>query len=555
MGDSSAITYDHDLDVLIVGAGFSGIYQLHKYRLLHLRTKIFEAGSDLGGVWFWHNFPGARVDIPVPMYEFSSEDLWKDWYWTERYPSQKELRSYFEHVEMKLDVKKDVCFDTRVASARFDKCEDRWIVVAENGVTARTRFLCLCLGFGSKPYIPDLPNLFSFRGSGGVIHSARWPREGANIRGKRVGVIGTGASGVQIIQTLASMPQGDGPKQLSVFQRTPNLAIPMRQEKLDRESQEKAKALYPTLYRRRRQTAVGVSFDRYPKNFFDASPEERFLLLENLWQTGGFSFLFANFNDILANRAANEEVYAFWRRKVRERLKNSDLHELLAPTVPPHALGAKRSSLEQCYYDVYNQDHVELVDIMTHPIVEITPKGVKTTDGREHELDTLILATGYDSVTGGITQIDIRGVDGMSIKEKWQDGVYTYLGLTSSGFPNLFFVYGPQGPTAVCSGPTCAETEGDWIISCIKSMLDNDVTRIEATHEAEVAWRQQVMDEASARLISTARSWYVGANVKNKKVEILMYTGGAAKYTQICQKVADRGYEGFMMTSKKSRTK
>ncbi|KAJ3769110.1 cyclohexanone monooxygenase [Lentinula raphanica] len=551
MGDSSATVYDYDLDVLIVGAGFSGIYQLHKYRLLNLRAKIFEAGSDLGGVWFWHNFPGARVDIAVPMYEFSSEDLWKDWYWSERYPSQEELRSYFDHVEKKLDVKKDVCFDTRVVGAHFDVYEDRWIVVAENGVTARTKFLCLCLGFGSKPYIPDLPNLSSFRGNGGIIHSARWPREGANIRGKRVGVIGTGASGVQIIQTLASSPEGEGPKGLTVFQRTPNLAIPMRQEKLDRQSQETAKALYPALFRRRRQTAVGVSFDRYPKSFFDATPEERHLLLENLWQTGGFWFLFANFNDILTNRAANEEVYSFWRRKVCERLRNPDLHEKLAPTIPPHALGAKRSSLEQCYYDVFNQDNVQLVDIMASPITEITSKGVKTADGTEYELDVLILATGYDSVTGGITQIDIRGTSGQSIKERWQDGVYTYLGLASAGFPNLFFVYGPQGPTAVCSGPTCAETEGDWIVSCIKTMLDNGVTRIEATHAAEVAWRQQVMDEASARLISTARSWYVGANVKNKKVEILMYTGGAAKYTRICQEVADKGYEGFTMTSQK----
>ncbi|KAJ4494607.1 cyclohexanone monooxygenase [Lentinula edodes] len=549
MGALSAITYDYDLDVLIVGAGFSGIYQLHKYRLLNLRAKIFEAGSNLGGVWFWHNFPGARVDIPVPMYEFSSEDLWKEWYWSERYPSQKELRSYFEHVEKKLDVKKDVCFDTRVTSAHFNAGKDRWIIITENGVTAQAKFLCLCLGFGSKPYIPDLPNLSSFRGSGGIIHSARWPRDGADMKGKRVGVIGTGASGVQIIQTLASLPSDESPKRLTIFQRTPNLAIPMRQEKLDRVSQDKAKALYPMLYRRRRQTAAGLSFDRYPKNFFDASPEERLLLLEDLWQTGGFSFLFANFNDILTDRVANEEVYAFWRRKVRERLKNPDLHEKLAPTIPPHALGAKRSSLEQCYYDVYNQDNVELVDIMTNPVVEITRKGVKTADGIEHELDALILATGYDSVTGGITQIDIRGIDGTSIKEKWQDGVYTYLGLTSAGFPNLFFVYGPQGPTAVCSGPTCAETEGDWIVSCIKTMLEQNVTRIEATHEAEVAWRQQVISEASTRLISTARSWYVGANVKNKKVEILMYTGGAAKYTQICQEVADGGYEGFTLSS------
>ncbi|KAF9068549.1 FAD dependent oxidoreductase [Rhodocollybia butyracea] len=539
----SLCPYDYDLDVLVVGAGFSGIYQLYHLRKLGFLVKIFEAVSDPGGVWAAHFFPGARVDVAVPGYEFSSEDLWKDWYWTERYPSQKELKAYFTYVVKKLDLRKDMCFNTRVVEARFDSYQNKWIVKAENGSTARTRFLVTCLGFGSKPYTPDLPNLLSFRGNGGVLHTSRWPSEGVDLKNKRVGVIGTGASGVQVIQEIAKDVQ-----HLVVFQRTPNMALPMQQTNLTKEIQDEEKKLYPTVHRRRRQTAAGYPYDMFPKKLFDASPEERLLLLEEIWRTGGFSFILANFNDILTNPTANEEVYAFWRQKVSARLKNPELQEKLAPKIPPHYMGAKRSSLEQHYYEVYNQSNVELVDIMTYPITEITTSGVKTPD-KEYELDVLVLATGYDSVTGGITQIDIRGVDGTSIEEKWKDGIYTHLGFASSGFPNLFFVFGPQSVPGVCAGPTCAETQGEWVIACIRDMTKQGLTRIEATREAEIRWRQQVMDEASSRLISTARSWYMGANVQGKKREILMYTGGAAKYTQICKDIAEREYEGFMFSS------
>ncbi|KAE9392198.1 cyclohexanone monooxygenase [Gymnopus androsaceus JB14] len=512
MGDASAATYDHDLEVLVIGAGFSGIYQLYHYRKLGYSVKIFEAENDLGGVCLSRNrttYPGIRVDMPVPMYEFSLEELWKDWWWTERYPGQKELFAYFAYVNEKLDVKKDVCFGTRVVEAYFNTDENRWIVKAENAMVS-------------------------------IIRRTGLEEKTIDFKGKRVGVIGTGASGVQISQTLGGMAEEHAPEKLIVFQRTPNLALPMRQTKLDRETQEKDKVHYPTLYRRRRQTTAGLHYDRFPKNFFDASPEERLLLLEHLWQTGGFSFLFANFQDVLTNRDANNEVYAFWRQKVWERLKNPDLREKLAPTVPPHPLGAKRSSLEQNYYDVFNNANVQLVDTLSCPIEEITPQGVKTADGVEYELDLIVLATGY--------RWAIHGVDGTTIKDKWKEGVYTYLGLTCAGFPNLFFVFGPHGPTAVCSGPTCAETEGEWIISCIKSLRENNMTRIEATREAEINWRQQVMDEAAARLFSTAKSWYMGANIPGKAVEILMYTGGAAKYTRICNEVAEKGYEGFIIS-------
>ncbi|KAF5365531.1 hypothetical protein D9757_013936 [Collybiopsis confluens] len=290
---------DYDLDVLIIGAGFSGIYQLYKCRLLNLRAKIFEAGSDLGGVWYWNCYPGARVDVPVPSYEFTLREIWEDWWWTERYPGQEEIRAYFAHVEKKLDIKKDVCFDTRVTEACFDESHNRWTVHAEDGITARSKFLVTCLGFGSKPYIPDIPNLSLFRGSCGVHHTARWPREGVDIKGKRVGVIGTGASGVQIVQTLSKTAQ-----KMTVFQRTPNLAMPMRQTRLDRETQDKEKHLYPYCTeesgkppvitfiidspKTNETFLVGIHYDFHPKKFYDASPEERLLLLEGLWKRVDF---------------------------------------------------------------------------------------------------------------------------------------------------------------------------------------------------------------------------------------------------------------------------
>jgi cation diffusion facilitator CzcD-associated flavoprotein CzcO len=437
------------LDALVVGAGFSGVHQLHHLRSLGLSVKIFEAGASLGGTWYWNCYPGARVDSDFSIYQFSMEDLWRGWTWSERFPDWTELRAYFDYVDKKLNISKDVVFNTRVVAAEFDTSTDRWTVTAKDGTVVHPRFLVLCTGFASKPYFPPYPGLDTFKGI--CHHTGLWPQEGVDLRGKRIGVIGTGASGVQMIQEC-------GPKasHLTVFQRTPNLALPMVQHPVDAKTQDKMKdELYPYIFRRRLQTFSGFQFSFILQSLLSISEEERMLAFEDLWAKGGFYYWLGAYEDTFYDQRANDEVYKFWQKKVAERLDNEEMRRKLAPVVAPHPFGVKRPCLEQRYYEVYNQPNVTLVDLSENPISEITPKGVKTQDGEEHELDVLVLATGFDAVTGSITQIDIRGTDGELVRDKWGKGLSTYLGLSVANYPNMFFTYGPHGPTAFCNGPTC----------------------------------------------------------------------------------------------------
>jgi len=504
-------------------------------------VRIFEAAPDLGGVWYHNAYPGARVDTVHTIYQLSIPELWQDWAWKEGYPGRKELLEYFQYVDRKLDVKKDVSFNTRVVAARFDQQTDRWIVTTEGRLVVRPRFLVLAVGFAAKSYTPDFNGLEKFEGI--CYHSSQWPQEGVDVKNKRVGVIGTGATAVQVIQEV-----GPEVAYLTVFQRTPNIALPMRQKVLDAGVQAQQKALYPTMFRRRLQTATGLLIDSYPKPLFSATPEERLLFWEDLWAQGGFNFAVSNYNDCAINEDANREMYNFWRDKVRLRIHDSKLQEKLAPTIPPHPVGAKRPALEQSYYEVFNQPNVTLVDLNECGISGMTNKGILTEDGVEHELDVLVLATGFDSITGSLTQIDIRGVDGVSIAEKWANGVYTNLGMTSVNFPNMFFTYGPQAPTAFSNGTCCIEIQGDWIVRCIEHMKANEWTSIYATTAAEAEWRTAVMDMGSRLLNNKAKSWYVGANIPGKVIEPLNYSGGIKNYVDVITGVADRGYEGFTLS-------
>ncbi|KAJ3790161.1 cyclohexanone monooxygenase [Lentinula aff. detonsa] len=531
------------LDILIVGAGFGGVYMLYHLRKLGYSVRVFEAASDLGGVWRNNFYPGARVDSEVPVYDLSLEELWRDWTWTERYPGYEELRRYFDYIDQKLDVKKDVSFNKRVVTAHFKVGVDRWRVIAEDGTEAYPRFLVICIGFAAKAYTPHLKGIERFQGVS--HHTAMWPEKGLDLKGKRVGVIGTGASGVQVIQEIAKDVE-----QLSIFQRTPNFAMPMQQTKLDKSGQEKMKALYPAIFERRRETFFGYSYEPLTKNFLDATASERLLHFEEQWTSGGFRYLIRNYADIGLNQAANDEVYEFWKNKVRERLHDPALQEKLAPSIPPHPFGAKRPSLEQNYYEVYNRPNVDLIDLGQCPITEVTPQGILTADGVEHKLDVIIFATGFDSVTGGITQIDICGLGGKSIKDKWAEGVATNLGLTTASFPNMFFTYGPQAPTAFSNGPTCIEIQGDWIINCIKHMISNDLTYIDAREEAEQQWRKQVLSLGSMSLANKAEtSWYYGSNIPGKVVEPYMFMGGVQNYDKTITEVASQGYVGFDLCS------
>ncbi|KAG5643364.1 hypothetical protein DXG03_001012 [Asterophora parasitica] len=530
------------LDVLVVGAGFGGAYQLYKLRKAGFSVKVFEAGSNLGGTWYWNCYPGARVDSDFHIYQFALEELWKDWEWTEHYPGQKELANYFAYVDKKLDLSRDISFDTRVTAAHFDTTTDRWVVSTEAGRIVHPRFLVLCTGIGSKPLSPDIKGLDTFQGA--THHTALWPQGGFDLAGKRVGVIGTGASGVQLIQETAPVAS-----HLTVFQRTPNFALPMRQKKIDSATQTRMKAeVYPILLRRREQTFAGFHYEFTPRNLSDLTPEGRYLTFDDLWTRGGFHFWLGSFLDILTDENANAEAYAFWRKKVLERVHDPEMQRKLAPEVAPHPFGVKRPCLEQQYYEVYNQPNVDLIDLQQNPIAEITPKGVKTADSVEHELDVLVLATGFDAVTGGITQIDIRGTDGTLIREKWGKSLSTYLGMTTANFPNMFFLYGPHGPTAFCNGPTCVELQGDWIIDCITHLREKKYTRIEPIKAAEDAWVEQVNAIFSVGLWDRSNSWYIGANVPGKPRQSLNFTGGVPLYFRLCRESAEGGYTGFALS-------
>jgi len=524
------------LDALVVGAGFSGLYQLHLLRQQGLAVKLCEAGAELGGTWYWNCYPGARVDSHVPNYEFSIDGVWQDWNWSERFPSWEELRAYFRHVDRKLGLSRDIHFNTRVEAARFDADTDYWTVRTAAG-EVRTRFLILCIGGISKPYIPDFPGLESFAGES--FHTARWPQQGVDFSGKRVGVIGTGASGVQVVQEASRTAA-----QLTVFQRTPILALPMRQHRFSASEQQAMKTEYPSVFRRRRETFTGFhDLDSIETNTFDVTPREREAVYEAAWAKGGFHFWVGTFGDTLLDEAANRTAYEFWRDKVRARVVNPETAAKLAPTEPPHPFGTKRPSLEQWYYEVFNQDNVALVDTRESPIEAVTPAGVVTGE-REYKLDLLVLATGFDAFSGGLAQLGIRGIDGVSLEAHWANGVRTYLGLSCAGFPNMFMQYGPQSPSVFCNGPTCIEQQGEWIAACLQYMQEHGRTRIEATAEAEEQWAATIKEIADMTLFPLADSWYMGANIPGKPRQLLSYFG-APDYAAHCRESATNDYRGF----------
>ncbi|KAL0574176.1 hypothetical protein V5O48_007785 [Marasmius crinis-equi] len=534
-----------EIDAVVVGAGFGGVAMLNAFREAGLSVKAFEVGSDMGGIWYWNSYPGARVDSDLPLYQLSDERLWKDWSWKEKYPGYKEIKEYFRHADKKLDLSKDISFNTRVEAAQFDAETDRWIIRASDGSVVRARWLMLCTGIGAKPYIPAFKGLDSFKGK--VHHTAGWPDGGLrDFKGKRVGIIGTGATAVQVIQEVGPIVD-----HLTVFQRTPNFALPMNQKVVDEKYQADLKEIYPSYFRRRFETFSGFHYDLDKRETLSVPHDERMMFWEDCWALGGFRFWIGNFADIFTNQEANDAAYAFWRKKVRERINDPEMQEKLAPTVPPHPFGVKRPSLEQSYYEVFNQPNVTLVDINKSPIDQVTEKGIKTQNGEEYEFDILIIATGYDMVTGGITRIDIRGTDGVSIGDKWKDGIATYLGLMSANYPNMFFTYGPQAPTAFCNGPSCTELQARWIINLVKHAQSEGLTRVVPEREAEQGWRELVLSLSSLGLWHKAKSWYMGANIPGKKVENMMFSGGVPLYGQKLQEEADSGYAHL----EKSKTK
>ncbi|KAJ4177418.1 hypothetical protein NW767_014006 [Fusarium falciforme] len=441
MSSSNSTTNDNSatrqLDVLIIGAGFSGIYSLHKLRPSGLRVHVFEAGSYLGGVWHWNTYPGARIDSEMPFYQFSMSEVWRKWNWSERFPSGEELKRYFEHVDHTLDLSKDITYNANVIDARYDESAGKWTITAENGSNAICKYLICATGSSFKPHYPDFKNLSSFKGD--LIHSTRWPKD-TNIKDKRVAVIGSGATAIQCSQEIAKAAN-----HMTVYIRTVSISLPMFQRPMDEFEQRVYKSTYKSMFARCRNTASGLGYDTRPGSVFDLSDEEREELWEELWNRGGFNFNQANYRDFLVDPKANKLMYDFWAKKTRPRIKNPAKAALLVPEKPPFLFGTKRSSLEQDYYECLDQDNVDIVDIKANPIQEFTEKGIICRDGIERQFDIIVLATGFDAMTGSLMNMNIHGRDGLTFRERWQDGVFTHLGLCSSGCPNLFMIYGPQG--------------------------------------------------------------------------------------------------------------
>jgi len=537
--DGDSYAKELDVDCLIVGAGFGGIYLLHKLREQGFKCKIYEAGTDLGGTWHWNCYPGARVDTAVPIYEYSIEKVWKTWTWEEKYPGWEQLRKYFAHVENVLDVKKDVAFNTRVVHSQFDKPSGKWIIKTQDGRTARAKYFLVCTGFAAKRHFPDWKGIDTFKGT--MYHSSFWPETGVDVKGKRVAVVGTGSTGIQIAQECAN----DG-AQVTVFQRTPNLCLPMRQARLTKEEQEENKKQYPELYKRRLTTFAGFEYDFSEKNTFDDSPEQQEEFFEKHWADGGFKFWLAAYKDMLFDDKANRVAYDFWAKKTRARISDPVKRDILAPLEPPHHFGTKRPSLEQNFYEAMDRPENTIVDLKKTPIIEVTETGIKTADGQLREFDVIALATGFDAVTGSMKNMGLKDLEGKDVGEHWKNGTVTYLGMSCAGYPNMFFLYGPQGPTAFSNGPTAVELQGDWIIDAILKLRAEGINYVEATAQSEEQWAKQVKELNDKSLFPFTNSWYMGANIPGKPREQLNFTGGLTLYSKECRESLNNGFAGFV---------
>ncbi len=529
------------LDAVIIGAGFAGLYALHRMRdVLGLDARVYEAGDGVGGTWYWNRYPGARCDSESFYYCYSfSEELEQEWEWTSKYPEQPEILGYLNHVADRFDLRRDIQLSTRVTSAEFDESADLWRVRTERGEEISARYVISAVGCLSAANVPDVPGLDRFEGD--WYHTGRWPHEGVDFTGKRVGLIGTGSTGIQATPVIAA--QAD---HLTVFQRTANYSIPARNKPLDAEEWAEIKTRYREIRERTRASRAGFPYAPTERSAEDLTPAEQQALCEELWAEGGFRFLWGSFHDLLSNEQTNDIVAEFVRGKIREVVHDPEVAEMLAPK--DHPYGSKRPPIDTDYYATFNRDDVTLVDIRRAPIVEITPRGVRTEAG-EHELDVIVFATGFDAMTGALLRIDIRGRDGQSLTEKWHGGPRTYLGLQVAGFPNLFTITGPGSPSVLTNMPVAIEQHVEWISDCIEHMRAKGLTRIEAQPDAEEAWVDHVNDVASKTLFIKAASWYVGANIPGKKRVFMPYPGGLIEYGKRCNEVASSGYEGFELGS------
>ena len=537
--NSAAATIVDAVDAVVVGAGFGGLYMLHRLRQMGLSTRGFEKGTDVGGTWYWNRYPGARCDVESMQYSFSfSEDLQQEWRWGERFASQPEILAYAQHVAERFELRRDIQFGCSVSAARYDEATALWEIATDKGERLRSRFCIMATGCLSAARVPDLPGLESF--SGTTYHTGQWPHEGVDFTGKRVGVIGTGSSGIQCIPMIAQQAS-----HLNVFQRTPNFSIPAGNAPMDEDYERTWKDNYPALRRKAREdTASGTIYEKSTRKGHETSPEERLQEYERRWQRGGGNFMHA-FNDLLLDKRSNDTAADFVRARIRAIVRDPAVADLLSPT--DHPIGAKRICIDTGYYETYNRDNVTLVDVRKAPIERITATGLQTRDAH-YELDSIVFATGYDAMTGALLGIDITGRGGETLAHAWQAGPRTYLGLMTAGFPNLFTVTGPGSPSVLSSVIFSIEQHVEWIADCLQSMRSRGFNTIEPEAAAQDRWVAHVNEVADRTLFPLANSWYMGANIPGKPRVFMPYVGGVVPYRQKCDEVAAKGYEGFRLS-------
>jgi cyclohexanone monooxygenase len=527
-------------DAVVVGAGFGGMYMLHRLRALGLSVRVYEQGDGVGGTWYWNRYPGARCDVESMQYSYSfSDELQQEWDWTERYAPQPEILKYANHVADRFDLRRDIEFSTRVERAVFDESANRWSVTVDGGRTVSASYVILATGCLSNARMPDIEGLKDFKGK--VYHTGHWPHEAVDFTGLRVGVIGTGSSSIQSVPVIAEQAS-----HLTVFQRTANFSIPARNAELTAEEREAFRSRYPEIRRFAREEARNGIYTEMPdRGALDDGDNERRAKYEARWAKGGLTFM-SVYNNLALDKPANDTAAGFVRQKIAEIVKDPATAKLLQPD--NHPIGSKRICIDTDYYAAFNRPNVTLVDIKSAGIEKILPNAVRA-GGKDYEIDALVLATGFDAMTGSVAKIDIVGRDGKTLNQKWAEGPRTYLGLMSAGFPNLFVITGPGSPSVLSNMIVSIEQHVDWITDCIGYMRDHDLAAIEAERDAEDKWVAHVNEVAHGTLYPQANSWYMGANIPGKPRIFMPYIGGVGAYRQICNDVAAKGYDGFTMTA------
>jgi cation diffusion facilitator CzcD-associated flavoprotein CzcO len=529
-------------DAVIVGAGFAGLYMLHYLRdKLGLSVQLYETADGVGGTWYWNRYPGARCDSESYYYCYSfSAELEQEWEWSSKYPEQPEILRYLEHVAERFDLHRSIQFGTRVTAAHYLEDSGRWELRTDRGDQVTARYFVSAVGCLSAANVPPIPGLPTFTGD--WYHTGAWPPDGVDFTGKRVGLIGTGSTGIQATPVIAA--QAD---HLWVFQRTPNYSIPARNFFMSSEDTQRIKDNYSEIRRLARESYGGFPYRLTLRSALDDSPEQRRSHYEQLWaEEGGFKFIYGSYFDLLRNQEANDTAAEFIRSKIRQIVEDPEVAETLCPSDYPY--GSKRPPVDTNYYETFNRENVTLVDLRRTPIGEITATGLRTS-ADTYDLDVIVFATGFDAMTGSLLKIDIRGRDGLTLAEKWRGGPLTYLGLQVAGFPNMFVITGPGSPSVLANMPLCIEQHVEWIGRCIADMGERGVDTVEAVEDAEERWVEHVRNAAEATLFPKANSWYLGANIPGKQRVFMPYVGGFKPYADRCEEVVQNGYEGFRFSS------